>query len=194
MFSESGSASSRLTSVDVLHSTAGQKQETGMLREDDHPVWVQLRMVTRSSQELGLQTVTTSWKLTASSEPSAEKQQHSGTRSNPNRAGFSPSVWAGSASCQALKCPSLLQESSMVVRLLAAWSKHMAVIRASWGAEMVVFSTKLPVKEVWMEIKNNRNITTKVLFKQDKYLSRRDHLSVKKMTAPLSLFIKRPQL
>lgn len=31
--------------------------------------------VARSSQEAGLHTVTTSWKLTASREPSAEKQQ-----------------------------------------------------------------------------------------------------------------------
>lgn len=36
--------------------------------------------VVRSSQEMGLHTVTTSWKPTANSEPSAEKQQHSGTR------------------------------------------------------------------------------------------------------------------
>lgn len=36
--------------------------------------------VVRSSQEAGLHKVTTSWKLTASRDPSAEKQQHPGTR------------------------------------------------------------------------------------------------------------------
>lgn len=49
------------------------------------------------------------------------------------------------ASCQALKCPSLLVETSMVVWLSGAWQKHMAVIWVSCGAEMVVFSTKLQV-------------------------------------------------
>lgn len=49
------------------------------------------------------------------------------------------------ASCQALKCPSLLVETSMVVWLSGAWQKHMAVIWAACGAEMVVFSTKLQV-------------------------------------------------
>lgn len=65
------------------------------------------------------------------------------TRTNPVWASRSPSVWSGAASCQALKCPSVLLETSVVVRLSAVWLKHTAVIRASWGAEMVVFSTKL---------------------------------------------------
>lgn len=56
-----------------------------------------------------------------------------------------PSVWACASSCQALKCPSLLVETSMVVWLSVEWQKHMPVIWASWGAEMVVFSTKLQV-------------------------------------------------
>lgn len=62
-----------------------------------------------------------------------------------NELDWLPSVWPGAASCQALKCPSLLVETSMVVWLSVAWQKHMAVIRASCGAEMVVFSTKLQV-------------------------------------------------
>lgn len=42
-----------------------------------------------------------------------------------------------------MKRPSLLVETSMVVWLSVAWQKHMSVIWASWGAEMVVLSTKL---------------------------------------------------
>lgn len=61
-------------------------------------------------------------------------------------------MWAGAASCQALKCPSLLVETSRVVWLSVGWQKHMAVIWASWGAEMVVFSTKLHVTGVWLVI------------------------------------------
>lgn len=52
-----------------------------------------------------------------------------------------PSVCA--ASCQALKWPSLLAETSRVVWLSEAGQKHMAVTCESCGATMVVLSTKL---------------------------------------------------
>lgn len=55
-----------------------------------------------------------------------------------------PPDWDGSASCQALKCPSLPLDTNVVVRPSAtAGLKHMAVIWASWGAETMVLSTKL---------------------------------------------------
>lgn len=52
-----------------------------------------------------------------------------------------PFVSDWSANSQALKWPSWLEVTSMVVS--GEGQKHMAVILSSWGAETVVLSTKL---------------------------------------------------
>lgn len=75
-------------------------------------------------------------------------------------AAISPPVWVGdTVCCQALKCPSLLADTSVAVRWsAAAGAKHMAVIPSSWGAEMVVSSTKLEMRRelrnIWTPLFN----------------------------------------
>lgn len=100
-----------------------------------------------------------------------------------------PSVWAGAASCQALKCPSLLVETSRVVWLSVAWQKHMAVIWASWGAEMVVFSTKLHVTRVWLVI-----VTLFSSHERETLTDPAAHRQTAVTSVPLRLFIESPQL
>lgn len=79
-----------------------------------------------------------------------------------------------------------------MVWLSAVWRKDMAVIWASWGAEMVVFSTKLHVTGVWLVIvtqfsSHYRETST------DPAAHRQTAVTAV-TSVPLRLFIESPQL